>query len=33
LKGLYKRVNLKVLSILREYNLPVLVNHNVAGNQ
>jgi glycosyltransferase involved in cell wall biosynthesis len=33
LNGTFKKINLKVLSFLREYNLPVLVNHKVVRNQ
>ena len=31
--GPFKRINLKVLSLLREYNLPVLVYHKVVRNK
>lgn len=33
LNGPFKKINLKVLSFIREYHLPVLVNHKIVRNQ
>ena len=33
LDGPFKRVNLKVLSTLREHNFPTLVKHPVVGRE